>query len=348
MKKLVWKRVYMPEFWPFWIFYFPAYFYYFLLAIKSKRWVYFSNLNSSMKLGGAFLSSKNEYLKQLPKRWTPITLVINNAISLSEIKKLLRLKQLHFPLIIKPDMGERGKGVEKLESIDMLSNYLNQYKNNDTLLIQEFIDYPIELGVLFYWDTEGKPKISSIGEKSFCEIEGNGKDTLKKLVLNNYRVKHREKIIQTRFKTRWNSILPCGEKLLIEPIGNHNRGTVFLDARAKFTSEMLNWVAQTAKSIPDFDYGRFDLKINNWDAFRDQTGIKVMEVNGVNSEPIHIYDPNYSYWRAQKDIVYQIQIIFELSQQKLKEKKQPQSLIQFIKGVIELSNKKHPPLILKS
>ena len=98
-------------------------------------------------------------------------------------------------------MGERGKGVEKLESIDMLAHYLKQYKNNDTLLIQEFIDYPIELGILFYWDTEGKPNISSIGEKSFCEIEGNGKDTLKKLVHDNHRVNHREKIIQTRFKT---------------------------------------------------------------------------------------------------------------------------------------------------
>ena len=179
MKKLVWKRVYMPEFWPFWIFYFPAYFYYFLLAIKSKRWVYFSNLNSSMKLGGAFLSSKNEYLKQLPKRWTPITLVINNAISLSEIKKLLRLKQLHFPLIIKPDKGERGKGVEKLESINMLSNYLNQYKNNDTLLIQEFIDYPIELGVLFYWDTEGNPRLAQEVKNLFVKLKETEKTPLK-------------------------------------------------------------------------------------------------------------------------------------------------------------------------
>ena len=348
MKKLQWKRIYKPEFWPFWIFYFPAYFYYFLLAIKSKRWVYFSNLNSSMKLGGAFLSSKYKYLKQLPKKWTPITLAISKTTSFSEIKKLLQLKQLDFPLIIKPDLGERGKGVEKLESIDMLAHYLKQYKNNDTLLIQEFIDYPIELGILFYWDTEGKPNISSIGEKSFCEIEGNGKDTLKKLVHDNHRVNHREKIIQTRFKTYWNSILPIGEKLLIEPIGNHNKGTIFLDARGKFSPEMLNWIAQTAESIPDFDYGRFDLKIKNWDAFSDQNGIKVMEVNGVNSEPIHIYDPNYSYWKAQKDIFYQMKIIFELSQQKLKEKKQPQSLIQFMKGVIELSNKKHPPLILKS
>ena len=348
MKKIIWKRLYKPEFWPFWIYYFPSYFYYFLFVMKSRRWVYFSNLNLNMKLGGAFLSSKNESLKQLPKESTPITLVISKSTSILKIKKLIASKQLKFPLIIKPDMGERGKGVEKLESFDMLLAYLDQYKNNDTLLIQEFINYPIELGILFYWDTEGKPKISSIGEKSFCEVVGNGSDTLKDLVLNNYRIKHRSRIIKARFKKQWNSILDSGERVLIEPIGNHNRGTTFLDSRKKFTPEMLQWVAQNAKSISGFDYGRFDLKIKDWNAFLNRTGIKILEVNGVNSEPIHIYDPKYSYWQAQKDIVYQMRIIFELSQQKSKEKKQPQSLVKFIKGVIELSNKKHPPLILKT
>ena len=346
MKKTTWTRLLHYEFWPFWIFYIPAYFYYFFLALKSRKWVYFSVLNSCMNFGGAFLSSKEYYLKKIPKKWVPKTVLVPPKEALSSVQENLIQQQLYFPLIIKPDMGERGKGVEIIHTISDLRSYLDLH-SSETLLIQEYIDYPIELGILFYWDLEGKPKISSIGKKIFCSVTGNGKDTLEYLLHKNPRLVSRIPLLEEKFKDQWKKVIPKNKTLLIEPIGNHNRGTTFLDGRAHYSEDLLKWISLCASKIPGFDYGRFDLKIDNWDAFKLQSGIKIMEINGVNSEPIHIYDPNYSIWRAYSDIFKQMNIIFQLSQKKLNENNKTQSLYEFLKGTHQVLSKKKPSITLK-
>lgn len=333
-----WKRLSHYEFWPYWVFYFPAYFYYFYLAIKSRRWVYFSILNPCMKFGGAFLSSKHQYLKQIPDVWKPKTIYLYDLEDIDTLKKQLSNRGLEFPLIAKPDMGERGKDVEIVESLIELENYLSTKKHS--VLIQEYIKHPIELGILFYWDIDGNPQITSVGKKEFCNLVGNGKSTLKSLVKENYRIAHRMSILQERFKNQWNQVIPKGEKILIEPIGNHNRGTIFLDAREHQSKEMMDWIVNCLKNLPDFDYGRIDLKIKNWEAFKANEGIKILEINGVNSEPIHIYDPRCSIWSAYKTIFNHMHIIYQLSQQKLNKQSHTLSLFDFFIGARKVLSKK--------
>lgn len=333
-----WKRFSHYEFWPYWIFYIPAYFYYFYLAIKSRRWVYFSVLNPCMKFGGAFLSSKHDYLKKIPEKWTPKTLHISDLEDFELIKNQLEVMKLNFPLIAKPDMGERGRNVEKIGSLEELEHYIRTI--NQPVLIQEYIEYPIELGILFYWDTAGIPHITSIGKKEFCTLKGDGKLTLKKLVKENHRIAHRASILEDRFKEQWHQIMPKGKELLVEPIGNHNRGTTFLDAREHKSKEMLDWVVNSLQNLQGFDYGRIDLKLKNWNAFKENNGIKILEINGVNSEPIHIYDPNCSIWSAYKSIFNHMHIIYQLSRQKLNKQSKTLSLFEFIGGALEVLSKK--------
>jgi hypothetical protein len=85
MRKTTWIRLINYEYWPYWIFYLPAYFYYFYLAIRSGKWVYFSVLNPYMNFAGAFLSSKIESLNKLPKKWVPKTLVVDPEEEFSTI-----------------------------------------------------------------------------------------------------------------------------------------------------------------------------------------------------------------------------------------------------------------------
>ena len=237
-------------------------------------------------------------------------------------------------------MGEPGKGVEIINYVSELKTYLNS-QAKESLLIQEYINYPIELGILFYWDLEGNPKISSIGKKIFCSITGNGKATLEELICKNPRLVSRISTLAEKFKDRWKIVLPKNKTLMIEPIGNHNRGTTFIDGRDHYSEDLLEWISLCASKIPGFDYGRFDLKIDNWDAFKRQKGIKIMEINGVNLEPIHIYDPNYSICQAYRDIFKQMKIIFQLSQKKLNEDQKTQSLFEFLKGTHQVLSKKN-------
>ena len=292
-----------------------------------------------MNFGGAFLSSKNKALQNIPKEWVPKTLLVNPEEDFSRIKKGLQKEKIKFPLIVKPDMGERGKGVEIIPELSDLENHIAGLPK-EPYLIQEYIEYPLELGILFYWDLEGKPQISSIGSKSFCHVIGNGKDPFKALVKKNPRLATRIPLLEKRFKKEWETILPKDKHLLIEPIGNHNRGTTFLDGRNYYSKELLDWTANCARQIPGFDYGRFDLKIKDKNAFKRKKNIKIMEVNGVNSEPIHIYDPNYSIWNAYRDIFFQMKIIFDLSQKRLKKEYPTQSLFAFLKGTQQVLGKK--------
>jgi len=246
-----------------------------------------------MNFGGAFLSSKNKALQNIPKEWVPKTLLVNPGEHFLRIKKGLQKEKIKFPLIVKPDMGERGKGVEMIPKLSDLENHIASLPK-EPYLIQEYIEYPLELGILFYWDLEGKPQISSIGSKSFCHVTGNGKDPLKVLIKKNPRLATRIPLLKKRFQKEWKTILPKDNRLFIEPIGNHNRGTTFFDGQSYYSKEMLDWAENCARQIPGFDYGRFDIKIKDKNAFKRKKDIKIMEVNGVNSEPIHIYDPNYS------------------------------------------------------
>ena len=284
-----------------------------------------------MRFGGTFLYSKYDCLRHLPSKWVPKTIVIKNNDPFDLIIEKLEHSKIEFPLIAKPDQAERGKGVEKLKDKKQLKDYCNtsQYK---AILLQKFIDYPIEIGVLFYWDTTGNPRISSMGYKSFCTLVGDGKKTIGRLITENHRIAHRLQILKNNFSDQWNLILPKGRKMIVEPIGNHNRGTVFLNANHKIDPVILDWVANCMKPLKGFDYGRLDIKISDWDAFKKNKGVKILEINGVNSEPIHIYDPSYSIWKAYNDIFRQMRIIFELSKNKIDNQHHPVSLKTFRKG----------------
>ena len=169
------------EYWPFGVFYIPLYFYGFYLAFKSKSFMYFSTTNPGMKYGGVMGESKISVLDRIDAKYLPKTIFINKGAEFKEIRSLMNEKGFGFPLIVKPNIGERGKGVEKIESKQALENYFGEHQED--IIIQEFIDYPVELGVLYYrHPNETTGHISSVVMKEFLEIEGDGHTTLLELI----------------------------------------------------------------------------------------------------------------------------------------------------------------------
>ena len=54
--------------------------------------------------------------------------------------------------------------------------------------------------------------------------------------------------------------------------------------------------------MPDFHFGRIDIRFASTAALRLGTGFRVIEINGVGSEPTHIWDPGTKLldaWRTQ-------------------------------------------------
>ncbi|WP_020533587.1 ATP-grasp domain-containing protein [Flexithrix dorotheae] len=320
------------EYWPYWVFYIPLYFYGFYLAFRSRSLTYFSATNPGMKYGGVMGESKISVLNKIQPAFLPKTIFLEKGKSINEYYSLIESINLSFPLIVKPNIGERGKGVEKINSKAELDTYFSSH--NEDLLVQEYIDFHLELGILYY-RYPGKPQgdISSVVVKGFLTIEGNGNSTLQELVENNTRAKGRKAYLQAKFEDKWKEIIPKGTQLLLEPIGNHCRGTVFKNGNHLINSQLVNVINEIACGIEGYYYGRFDLRVKSLEDLYKGENIKILELNGVSSEPAHIYDPSMKLWKAYKDVFKHAKIIWEIGRANHKKGVPYTSLNTFLKDL---------------
>ena len=300
------------EFWPFWIFYFPMYFYGIYLALRARSPIYFSAANPGMKYGGVMGESKFKVLSAIPTTYTPKSILLKLPMSLEDILMKIHHQDIQFPVILKPDIGERGNEVELIHHEVELTKY-TQGKSGE-YIAQEYVDYPEEFGILYHRMPEAKSgKVTSVVQKEFLTVTGNGKDTLGQLANKEIRAQTRLEYLAEKFSDSWSAIVPKGEKIRLEPIGNHCRGTSFHDAK-QLLGQQLNQVFDTfSTQIEGFYYGRFDLKVTSAEDLLAGKNIKILELNGVSSEVAHIYDPDYTLWTAWSDTAHHMKIIWEIA-----------------------------------
>lgn len=320
------------EFWPFWFFYLPMYIYGIYLAIKAGSFAYFTTANPAMKYGGAFGMDKNEILDSIDSKYIPKGFIVSPDTDIEDIEKNLQKYTINFPIICKPNVGERGIGVEKIDHKEDLNHFMK--KQTDEILIQEFIDFPIELGVFYHrFPISKKDGITSIVRKEFLSITGNGKSTFGELVHKNLRAQPRLNYLKNKYKKQWNQIVADGIRMKLEPIGNHNRGTKFMDGNYLINEQLVAVFRKIADPIDGFYYGRFDLKVKSMDDLFQGENIKIIELNGTNSEPAHIYDPDYSLIQAYKDIAKHMKLVFDISLENKKLGIQPDPFKKVLKAL---------------
>src|SRR5690606_24422615 len=155
-------------------------------------------------------------------------------------------------------------------------------------------------------------EILSITGKEFLIYKADGKSTLEEFVSKNPRAFSRMSYLNEKFKMDWHTVHPKGTKILLEPIGNHNRGTRFLDASQLISPELTKAITNIANQIEGFHYGRFDIKTTSVEEFQ-QGKFKILEVNGANSEPTHIYDEKFSLIQAYKQVKRHLDLQYKIS-----------------------------------
>ena len=215
-------------------------------------------------------------------------------------------------MIAKPDVGERGFLVEKLENKKSLHDYLK--KISVDFIIQDFIFYPLEVSVLYYRFPDAKQgKITSICIKKTLSVTGDGVSSIEKL-MDEY---PRARFQLERFRRDYSDILlkvpSLGEHVELEPIGNHSRGATFLNGNQHIDEKLEKVFDKIALQMEGIHYGRFDMKCASIAFLKQAKEFKILEFNGIASEPAHIYDPEYSTIQAYRDIFNHWRIIYELS-----------------------------------
>lgn len=291
------------EFWPTQVVYFPVLVYYLYCALKARALVFVSAVNPGMDMGGLFGETKTPMLKELPDDYKPKTIYPSLGCQLFEVMQLMETEGIQYPIVAKPDVGERGLLVEKVSNDQEMQAYLDRVKVR--FLVQEFIPFPIELGVFYYrLPGEERGQITSIIIKEFLSVQGDGQLTIEQLVLQNNRAVLQLPKLYTRLGNDIYRIPQAGEYVLLEPIGNHSRGTKFVNGNHLINDELVGVFDRINHHSTGIYYGRYDIKCSSIEALYRGEDIRVMEINGVAAEPGHIYDPTCSIFTAWKVLIW--------------------------------------------
>lgn len=264
-------------------------------------------------MGGMFGESKFDVLNLVPSTHRPKTILISLPTKVDEVMHRLRDSGMTFPLIFKPDLGERGWMVRKIKSEADVAAYLSEIKIN--FLAQELVDLPLEFGI-FYVRYPNQPagRVTSIVGKEMLTVVGDGKKTLAELILEKERAKLQWQILKEKFRDQLSRVLSVDEKIELVSIGNHCLGTKFLNANHLITEKLSASFDQLSQQISGFYFGRFDLRVASLEDL-ENARVQIMELNGCGAEPAHIYDPGFSFLKAVGVLFKHWHDIYRISQQ---------------------------------
>lgn len=299
------------EFWPWRIVYIPVAVYWFFLAIKVRGMVFFSAANPCMRFGGLVAYSKSKVNQLVPKEYLPKTVYTETDFGIEEALGRVVENNLQYPLIVKPDIGERGWGVKIVSDQSELALALQGLEG--VKLIQEYVELPLELGVMYSrHPDEEVGRLTSLVVKEFPKVIGDGNKTLAELILDNHRARLSFSVHEQRLGSKIFEVPAPGQEVQVVQIGNHMLGTTFYNGNHLIDAELTLVFDQLAKRIDDFYIGRFDLRTSSIENLKKGDFV-VIEVNGVASEPCHIFHPSRSIFLAWRDLFQHWKRIADIS-----------------------------------
>jgi len=258
------------------------------------------------------MESKKRIYNLIPQNYYPKTELIKEGTPLDEVQTRIENAGIKYPFIAKPDIGLRGSGVKKIESLHDLNRY-GQRADFD-YLIQNLIPYKNEVGIFYVrYPHEKMGRITGIVYKEFLIITGNGFSTIEDLLKQNPRYALQLKVLKQEYGKKLLEVLPFGENINLVPYGNHARGAKFIDGSHWITPKITAMLNEMCLQIPEFYFGRLDIMYDTLEELELGKNFSVVELNGAASEPTHIYDPKHSLLFAWKELARHITYMYEIS-----------------------------------
>jgi hypothetical protein len=222
----------------------------------------------------------------------------------------MRQHGLQFPVVLKPDAGQRGSGVCIIRSFEQLQEYLTLA--SFPAILQEYLSGE-EYGVFYYrYPGKGRGRVFSVTEKRMPMLLGDGKRTLEELVLADDRAVCLSDFYLRKNSQRTQQVPAAGERVQLVEIGTHCRGAIFLDGGDTITPALEEVIDRIARHFDGFFFGRFDIRVPSQEDFMAGHNLKIVELNGVTSEATHIYDPKLNLFGAYRVLFQQWRIAFEI------------------------------------
>ena len=313
-----WRRITRWEFWPRAVFYPPVVGYIAWLAIRHRGLLKFAAANPAIPGGGFVGESKSAILAQLAGSAEFVARFEVVPAALPPVERLVRAMHfrerlsLGWPVVLKPDIGERGSGVAVIRSAPELEAYLTH--TADETIVQEYAPGR-EFGV-FYVRRPGEVtgRIFSITEKQFPSVTGDGMRTLEELILADDRAVCMAPLHMRRHAARLTWVPGAGEAVPLVELGTHCRGSLFLDGGWVETPALTAAVDRISRQFEGFWFGRYDIRTPSLADFQAGLNFKIVELNGATAEATAIYDPSNRLLAAYRTLFRQWRLLFEIAE----------------------------------
>ncbi len=309
------------EFWPLWIMYFPVAIQWLILSIYYRSLSLPLIANPNISTGGMVGYSKSGLLEQASPvaheallNWITHTKTKSSlSAQLEQIMEALANNHLSLPIVAKPDLGCRGVGIKLINTESELKDCLSHYPEGSALMLQQLADWEPEAGIFYVRHPgEDQGRIISLALKYTPYVVGDGKSTLRELLQADARAKQVMHLYLERHQDNLNDVIEEGLPFRLIFAASHSRGAIFTNGEQYNTSALTTYVDDVMSSLPEFYYGRLDVKFNNVESLMQGRDIAIIEINGTASESLHIWDKETALTEAWSVLLKQYRTLFRI------------------------------------
>jgi hypothetical protein len=324
------------EFWPMVVFYPPVALWVAWLSLRHRSFATITAANPGISHGGFVGESKFQILSNLRSEHviTSVRLDETNAQArAAQFDAAVVQRALRFPLILKPDVGQRGAGVKLVRDRDEVTRYLEL--SGAPVIVQPYHPGPFEAGVFYYRiPGEARGHIFSITDKQFPRVTGDGASSLRQLIWRHPRYRMQAATFLARHELDLDRILEDDEEFRLAVAGNHCQGTLFRDGAHLLTPQLEHAIDRVARTFDRFHFGRFDVRYQDVDRLRSGEDFTIIELNGITSESTNVYDPSRSLLWAYRMLFRQWSILFQIGSMNRRAGHRPSRLADLIRDVV--------------
>ena len=134
-----------------WLFYAPVGVWVLYLAARHRGISTMTAANPGIPDGGTVGESKFDILSKLPADYVIPSVIVapgSAADRLSMVQEHMESAGWTFPIVLKPDVGQRGAGVKLVRHLDQARTYLSTLPI--AVIVQPYHPGPFEAGVFYY------------------------------------------------------------------------------------------------------------------------------------------------------------------------------------------------------
>lgn len=305
------------EFWPQWLVYWPLAPYITWLCLRNGGFTACSVADPTFPNGGVVGEEKSGVMKNFKGlarelvgdylAWAPPEDgTLDPQAEAAKLLEAWRAQGQTLPVVVKPEIGCRGRGVRLVEREQDLVDYIAAFPKNAGFILQEFIDKEGEAGVFYIrYPGEEKGEIFSITLKYFPYVYGDGQSTLRQLIETDDRAGALKHIYLPRHADHLEDVPAEGQAVRLSFAGSHSGGTIFRDGGAHATEGMRAAFDRVADDIDGFYFGRFDVRFDDFEDLQNGRNFRILEINGASGEATHIWDSDNSVFAMYRDLARQ-------------------------------------------